>query len=73
MYEIYSANYCKYCQYAKSLLTKNNLEYIEHDIKLDDKAMEFIVENGFKTIPVIYKDGILVGGFEDLKTMVGEE
>lgn len=72
MYEIYSTQWCSYCTKAKDLLTKHNLEYIEHDIDLDDKAMEFIVENGFKTIPVIYKDGILVGGFEDLTTMVGE-
>ena len=73
MYEIYSTQWCVFCNHAKSLLTKNNLEYIEHDIELDDKAMEFIVGNGFKTIPVIYKDGILVGGFDDLKTLVGEE
>ena len=72
MYEIYSAQWCSFCDKAKSLLTKNNLEYIEHDIELDDEAMEFLVKNKFKSIPQIFKDGILVGGFEDLKTMVGE-
>jgi glutaredoxin len=66
---VYSKNNCPYCVQAKSLLELKGIKFEE--VKIDEipKAREFVVSEGHRTVPQIYKDGKLLvdGGFQGLK------
>ena len=72
MYKIYSTKSCGYCVRAKSLLAANNLPFEE--VYVDESAENFNemknVAPNMKTVPVITLDGLLVGGFYELKEKV---
>lgn len=72
MYKIYSTKSCGYCVRAKSLLTANNLPFEE--VYVDESAENFNemknVAPNMKTVPVITLNGLLVGGFYELKEKV---
>ena len=72
MYKIYSTKSCGYCVRAKSLLAANNLPFEE--VYVDDSAENFDemknVAPNMKTVPVITLNGLLVGGFYELKEKV---
>ena len=72
MYKIYSTKSCGYCVRAKSLLAANNLPFEE--VYVDESAENFDemknVAPNMKTVPVITLNGLLVGGFYELKEKV---
>ena len=72
MYKIYSTKSCGYCVKAKSLLAANNLPFEE--VYVDESAENFNemknVAPNMKTVPVITLNGLLVGGFYELKEKV---
>ena len=72
MYKIYSTKSCGYCIRAKSLLAANNLPFEE--VYVDESAENFDemknVAPNMKTVPVITLNGLLVGGFYELKEKV---
>ena len=72
MYKIYSTKSCGYCVRAKSLLAANNLPFEE--VYVDESAEYFDemknVAPNMKTVPVITLNGLLVGGFYELKEKV---
>ena len=72
MYKIYSTKSCGYCARAKSLLAANNLPFEE--VYVDESAENFDemknVAPNMKTVPVITLNGLLVGGFYELKEKV---
>ncbi len=69
MITVYSKNNCPFCVQAKSLLSLKGVEYEEVKIDESSEAREFIVGEGHRTVPQIYKDGKLLvqGGFQGLK------
>lgn len=66
--DVYTTNYCPYCTRAKELLKRKGQEFTEHDVTGDDEARMKLVEKaeGRKTVPQIFIDNKLVGGFDDL-------
>ncbi len=72
MYKIYSKKSCGYCVRAKSLLAANNLPFEE--VYVDESAENFDemknIAPNMKTVPVITLNGLLVGGFYELKEKV---
>lgn len=71
MLTVYSKAQCPYCVQAKQLLENRGIEYEEIRVDLDPDARAFIVEQGHKTVPQIYKDGKLFveGGFTGLSKL----
>jgi len=71
MLTVYSKNHCPFCDQAKALLKNKNIPYEE--VKIDEvpEAREFIVTEGHRTVPQIYKDGVLFveGGFNGLRKL----
>ena len=55
---VYSKSTCIYCKLLKSLLEKNNLEYIETEI--DDLS-----KYDFDTVPQLFADSRRIGGYTD--------
>ena len=68
MITLYTKDNCPYCDGAKALLKSWNEEYIEIDIN-EEGVRDFLVNNGYKTVPQIYFEGKLLveGGYTGLK------
>jgi len=66
--EIYTRTYCPYCTHAKRLLASKGQQWEE--INLDDqpdRTEEMLERSGGRmTVPEIFIDGELVGGFQEL-------
>lgn len=70
MYTIITKDNCKWCVLAKKEFKKRNLSYNERNIPEDLSKEEFkhITEqhNAKLTVPKIFRDSVLIGGYEDL-------
>lgn len=66
--EIYSTAICPYCNAAKNLLKAKGLQWRELRIDLDPDAHEAMLTRtgGARTVPQIFINGTLVGGFDHL-------
>jgi glutaredoxin 3 len=66
--EIYSGDYCPFCQKAKTLLKQRGYDYTEYNVQLDNSKREEmrIRTAGARTIPQIFINGRHVGGCDDL-------
>ena len=69
--EIYSGVGCPYCDRAKELLTRKGASYVEYDIRRDSSKREEMDARtkGAKTIPQIFIDDKLIGGFDNLSAL----
>jgi glutaredoxin 3 len=68
MLTVYSKNNCPFCVKAKHLLETKGIAYTEVKIDETPEAREFVVAEGHRTVPQIYKDGQLLveGGYQGL-------
>lgn len=65
---VWSKDHCPYCVQAKALLTQKGIEFEERKIG-DGWTKEQLLEAvpDARTVPQIFLDGELVGGFTDLR------
>jgi glutaredoxin len=65
---VWSKNQCPYCDQAKNLLKMKGIDYEERNIN-NGWAREDLLEAvpGARTVPQIFLDGELIGGFTELK------
>ena len=66
MYKVYGTKICLYCDKAENLLKTKDLPFEKIYIDEDDDAKDYIVEQGFKTVPQIWLDDNWIGGYDDL-------
>jgi len=66
--QVYTMDYCPYCERAKSLLKKRGIEFQEIRVADDDDAKwdELYSLSGMRTMPQIFNGEQLVGGYTDL-------
>jgi len=65
---VWSKNQCPYCDQAKALLKMKGIEFEERNINKDytkEQLLEAVPTA--RTVPQIFLDGELVGGFNELK------
>ena len=72
---IYTGPLCNYCDAAKRLLARNNVDYKEINIATVEGAMEEMIKkaNGKRTIPQIFFDDHHVGGYVELRDLEKKE
>ena len=65
---------CVFCDAAKRLLLRNNIEYKEINIAIEEEKREEMLKrsNGKKTIPQIFFNEHHVGGYEELRALEKE-
>lgn len=75
MLTVYSKNHCPFCDKAKALLTMKGVDFTVIKIDEDNAAREFLLTEGHRSVPQIYKDGKLFveGGFQGLQKLSDEE
>ena len=68
---MYSGPMCNFCEAAKRLLIRNNLEFKEIDISTKDGLREEMIQksNGKRTIPQIFFDNDHIGGYVELREL----
>lgn len=65
---VWSKNYCPFCEQAKNLLKIKGIEYEERNINNNwtkEQLLEAVPQA--RTVPQIFLDGQLIGGFTDLR------
>jgi len=71
---IYTGPLCNYCEAAKKLLARNNVEYKEINIATVDGAMNEMIAkaNGKRTIPQIFFNEQHMGGYDEVRALEKE-
>ena len=65
---VWSKNQCPYCTQAKALLESRGIEYEERNIENGwDREDLLAAVPGARTVPQIFLDEELVGGFSELR------
>ena len=69
--EVYSKSWCPFCRMAKRLLEEKGQEFVEFDVELDAGKYDEMLERsqGRWTVPEIFIDGELIGGFDELRAL----
>ena len=68
---VYSGPMCNFCDAAKRLLSRDNLNYNEIDISTREGLRDEMTKraNGRRTIPQIFFDDYHVGGYQELREL----
>ena len=68
---MYSGPMCAFCEAAKRLLLRNNLEFKEIDISSQDGLRDEMIQkaNGKRTIPQIFFNDEHIGGYQELRAL----
>lgn len=67
MITVYSKHNCPYCDRAKALLESKGVEYKVVNIEETPDAREFLVDQGLRSVPQVFQDGVLLaGGYQGL-------
>ena len=73
MLTVYSKTVCPYCVQAKALLENRGIEYEERNINDGwDREDLLAAVPGARSVPQIFLDNELVGGFTELRTRLTE-
>lgn len=65
---VWSKDMCPYCEQAKMLLRSRGIEFEERNINRDYSREQLLeAVPGARTVPQIFLDGELVGGFTELR------
>ena len=73
--DVYTTKTCPYCLRAKDLLKRRGIPFEEHMIEMDDDAQWDALEkkSGMQTVPQIFKDGKIIGGYSDLADLDAQD
>lgn len=73
--KIFTKPQCPYCDALKNLLQEKNILFEEIDVSKDHFSLNFLKNEGHKTVPQIYYMGVLFvkGGFSGFLSLSDEE
>ena len=62
---VYSTNSCPWCVKVKDFLKENKIDYVEHNVAEDAKALQDMEEkSGQRGVPVLDINGTIIVGFD---------
>ena len=71
--EIYSKSNCSFCDKAKYYFDQNDITYQEHNVEIPETFKILMERNpNARTMPQIFIDDRLIGGYTDLMDFVNE-
>ena len=63
--------HCNYCEAAKNLLSNKGIEFENLVIGKDiDRDQVLEKANGWTTVPLVFVDGQMIGGFNELQSYI---
>ena len=69
---VYGKPRCPNCDIAKTLLKSKSLPFTYKDISVNAGDLLFLKNLGAKSVPVVFIEGQLIGGLNELKDYVKE-
>ena len=67
---IYLTSFCPFCLRAKALFAEKGVEFTEINLTEKPKQLaELKKKTGMRTVPQIFINGELIGGFEELAAL----
>ena len=71
---IYTGPFCAHCEWAKKLLNKKNVKFVEYNIAQDSSKMEEMLKksNGARSVPQIFIGEQHIGGNDKLQALEKE-
>lgn len=66
MFHLITKPDCRYCDLAKALLDSHDEAYETHLYTEHPMIVKLMFEANLKTVPQIWKDGMYIGGYEEL-------
>jgi len=67
MITVYSKSDCSFCDRAKALLTSKDIPFNTITMEDHPEAREFLMDQGLRSVPQIFNDGVLMpGGYQGL-------
>ena len=71
---MYSGPMCNFCEAAKRLFARNNIEYNIIDISSKEGLRDEMIKkaNGKRTIPQIFFDDQHIGGYDEVRALEKE-
>ena len=68
---IYIGHRCAHCDWAKALLSKKNIDFVEYNISADPSKRDEMIKksNGARTVPQIFIDDYHIGGNKELQEL----
>lgn len=75
MLTVYSKSNCPFCEQAKAFLDNKGVEYRVIKIDENSEAREFLMQQGFRSVPQIFtEDELFVeGGYQGLVRLTEDE
>ena len=69
--EVYTGSFCPFCERAKALLRRKNVEFVEYSLDGDEVTRAKMLERsgGLRSVPQIFIHGQHVGGCDDLHAL----
>ncbi|MGZ3723001.1 MAG: glutaredoxin 3 [Bdellovibrionales bacterium] len=68
--QVYSKSNCPYCVLAKNLLSDKGVNFQEINLDGKDQELKELRERtGMRTVPQIFVDDKLIGGYQDLAAL----
>lgn len=62
---------CPWCTKVETLLHDHDIEFVYMNV-LGTDLYQFMINCGLLTVPQVYRDGSLVGGYEDTEAYLSE-
>ena len=73
MIRVYTRRYCGACKSLIALLGQKGVAFETIDLSDDDDAHErLIAQTGWETLPVIFIDDALIGGWDEIEELDDE-
>jgi glutaredoxin len=67
MITVYTKDQCPYCDRAKALLESKGIAYKTVNVGQDPDAKGYLMDQGLRSVPQVFKDGVLLpGGYQGL-------
>lgn len=74
MITIYTKDNCQFCDMAKALLESRGVEYRTINVSEKSEARDFLIENGHRSVPQIFRGTTHIpGGYQGIAGMSEEE
>lgn len=61
---IFTSSTCRFCKAAKQFFDEKDIEYKERNIDKDKEAVDYLIDKGYRGVPVIQIDGEDIVGFD---------
>lgn len=58
---VFSGKDCSLCKTLKEMLDSKGVVYKEYDVWNNSEALRYMMSQGYRSIPQLFKDGVKVG------------